>query len=135
MCACHLHTWQVHVNLFRWYVQSKNAQQEEGAQSASIKDTEHLCSHLRTISINFDAVEKHFPDYFHAEQQADEKNDENVQDEEENLQFQQYDNNDDLNIALETEGNFDNTTGLWKFKSETTHKPMEQFDVNLIKHT
>ena len=40
-----------------------------------------------------------------------------------------------MNIALETEGNFDSTTGLWKFKSETTHKPMEQFDVNLIKHT
>ena len=37
-------------------------------------------------------------------------------------------------FALETEGNFDSTTGLWKFKSETTHKPMEQFDVNLIKH-
>ena len=101
-------------------------------QSASIKDTEHLCSHLHTISINFDAVKKHFPDYFHADQQADE---ENVQDEEENLQFQQYDNNDDVNIALETEGNFDSTTGLWKFKSETTQNPMEQFDVNLIKHT
>ena len=40
-----------------------------------------------------------------------------------------------MNTALETEGNFDSTTGLWKFKSKTTHKPMEQFDVNLIKHT
>ena len=56
-------------------------------QSASIKHTEQLCSHLHTISINFDAVKKHFPDYFHADQQADEGNDEKVQDEEENLQF------------------------------------------------
>ena len=46
-----------------------------------------------------------------------------------------YANNDDVNIALETEGNFDRATGLWQFKSETTHKPMEQFDVNLIKNT
>ena len=104
-------------------------------QLDSIKDTEHLCSHLRTIIINFDAVKKYFPDYFCADQQADGENEENVQDEEENLQFQQYDNNDDVNITLETEGNFDSTTGLWKFKSETTHKPIEQFDVNLIKHT
>ena len=65
-------------------------------QLASIKDTEHLCSHLCTISINFDAVKKHFPDYFCADQQADE---ENVQDEE-NFQFQQYDNDDDANICL-----------------------------------
>ena len=71
-----------------------------------------MCSHLCTISNNFDVVKKHFPDYFHADQQADEENDESVQDEEENLQFQQYDNNDDVNIALETEGNFDSTTGL-----------------------
>ena len=101
-------------------------------ESASIKDTEHLCSHLCTISINFHAVKKHFPDYFCADKQADE---ENAQDEEDNLQFQQCANKDDVNIALETEGNFDSTTGLWQFKSETTHKPMEQFDVNLIKHT
>ena len=101
-------------------------------QSASIKDTEHVCSHLHTISINFDAVKKHFPDYFHADQQADE---ENVQDEQDNLQSLQYANNYDVNIALETEGNFDSTTGLWKFKSETTNKPMEQFGVNPIKHT
>ena len=56
-------------------------------------------------------------------------------DEEDNIQFKQYANNDDVNIALETEGNFDSTTGLWQFKSETTHKRMELFDVNLIKHT
>ena len=40
-----------------------------------------------------------------------------------------------MNIALETKGNFDRATGLWQFKFETTHKPMEQFDVNLIKNT
>ena len=53
-------------------------------QSASVKDTKHLCSHLCTISINFDVVKKHFPDYFCADQQADE---ENVQDEEDNFSF------------------------------------------------
>ena len=31
MCSCYLHTWEVHVDLCRWNVQSKNAQQEEGA--------------------------------------------------------------------------------------------------------
>ena len=105
-------------------------------QSASIKDTENLCAHLCTISLNFDAVKKHFPEYFHADHEVDEEDDQIIQDDEEdNIQFQQYANNDDLNIALETEGNFDSTTGLWQFKSETIHKPMEQFYVNLIKHT
>ena len=40
-------------------------------QSASIKDTEHLCTHLHTISINFNAVKKYFPDYFCADQQPE----------------------------------------------------------------
>ena len=105
-------------------------------QSASIKDTENLCVHLCTISLNFDTVKKHFPEYFLGDDKVDEKHDQIVQDDEEdNIQFQHYANNDDVNIALETEGNFDRATGLWQFKSETTHKPMEQFDVNLIKNT
>ena len=37
------------------------------SQSASIKDTENLCAHLCTISLNFDAVKKHFPKYFCAD--------------------------------------------------------------------
>ena len=44
-------------------------------QSASIKDTENPCAHLRTISLNFDAVKKHFPEYFHADHEVDEEDD------------------------------------------------------------
>ena len=91
---------------------------------------------MRTISLNFDTVKKHFPEYFLGDDEVDEEHDQIVSDDEEdNIQFQHYANNDDVNIALETEGNFDRATGLWQFKSETTHKAMEQFDVNLIKNT
>ena len=95
-------------------------------QSASIKDTENLYVHSRTISLNFDTVKKHFPEYFLGDDEVGEEHYQIVQDDEEdNIQFQHYANNDDVNIALETEGNFDRATGLWQFKSETTHKPMD----------
>ena len=81
-------------------------------QSASIKDTEDLCVHLHTISLNFDTVKKHFPEYFLGDDEVDEEHDQIVQDDEEdNIQFQHYANNDDVNISLETEGNFDRATG------------------------
>ena len=107
MCSCYFHTWKVHVDLCRWNVQSKNAQQEEGAPVCLYKGYRKSVSHLRTISLNFDTVKKHFPEYFLGDDEVDEEHDQIVQDDEEdNVQFQHYANNDDVNIALETEGNF-----------------------------
>ena len=94
MCSCYFHTWKVHVDLCRWNVQSKNAQQEEGAPVCP-----YLCVHLRTISLNFDTVKKHFPEYFLGDDEIDEEHDQIVQDDEEdNIQFQHYGNNNDVKL-------------------------------------
>ena len=52
-----------------------------------------------------------------------------------NFVEQNSDNIEDSNLTEKLPESFNTSTGLWEYKSLSTHKPHEMFDPSLIKHT
>lgn len=93
----------------------------------SLSHKKSLCSHLRTVLENFDAVKNCFPEYFN-----------NEEEEEEGVNAEPLDdvNTDDFNLTNGGSGNFDRDTGLWKFPSFSRHKPYTEMNSpELVEHT
>ena len=91
-----------------------------------IAATNHLCSHINTLYKHLDYVKSYFPEYFS-----------NTQDIETDpsVAIHQEDNTEDSILKKSLPGNFNKETGLWEYKSLSTHKPYEMMDPQLVKHT
>ena len=95
--------------------------------SSHLSKMAKLCSHLQTCYTNIDCITTHFPNYFNEFEQNDDINEDgNTED---------INTEDDGTINNELVSNFDKSTGLWSYKSESTHKPMFSDDKNLHVYT
>ena len=96
-------------------------------RSSQLSETAKLCSHLQTCYTNIDRITTHFPNYFNQLEQNDDINEDgNTED---------INTEDDGTINNELVSNFDESTGLWSYKSESTHKPMFSDDKQLHFYT
>ena len=86
-------------------------------RSGKLSDTAKLCSHLNTCYTHIDRIMSSFPNYFCDSESSDDVNDNRDTDEYINTE-------DDASINTYLVSNFDKSTGLWSYRSESTHKPM-----------
>ena len=94
----------------------------------SISNRSKCCSHLNTLCDNIQYVKAFFPHYFDKGNKHDFEDVTPVQQEEVN--------SEDADINVRDSGNFNRETGLWNFKSLSTHKPFENsMDPGLIFET
>ena len=98
----------------------------------TIEQEDKVCSLLTTIHRNLQYITGFFPMYF--------TKDENSEEDEQdvcNIQGPNEETNaDDMNLEMETTGNFDKDTGLWNFKALSKHQPYgNMMDLNLVCYT
>ena len=86
-------------------------------RSGKLSDTAKLCSHLNTCYTHIDRIMSSFPNYFCDSESSDDVNDNGDTDEYINTE-------DDASINTDLVSNFNKSTGLWSYRSESTHKPM-----------
>ena len=96
--------------------------------SSQLSETAKLCSHLQTCYTNINCITAHFSNYFTELEQDHDINEDGNADEDINTE-------DDGMIDNGLVSNFNKSTGLWSYKSESTHKPMFSDDKNLHVYT
>ena len=100
-----------------------NANRRRMPKSAVLGKGDNMCCHLKTCSQNIQIITQHFPEYFNTGETDDEEENGNVLDEP-NLE-------DDETVDNYLHSTFDKTTGLWQYKSLSTHKPKNMLDDKL----
>ena len=98
-------------------------------KKVTIEQEDKVCSHLTTIHRNLQYITGFFPMYFTQDENSEEDEQDvcNIQGPNEEI------NADDVNLEMETTGNFDKDTGLWNFKALSKHQPYgNMMDLNLV---
>ena len=91
-----------------------------------ISSATHLCSHITTLQKHIEYVKSFFPHYFKGNNEV----------ETENTQCNPVEENvEDLGINNSLSSSFNKETGLWEYKSLSSHRPYEMMNENLINYT
>ena len=91
-----------------------------------VSSATHLCSHITTLYKHLDYVKSFSPEYFcsHSDVETDG-----------NVALGIEENLEDYTLTKSLPGSFNRETGLWEYKSLSTHKPFEMMDPDLISNT
>ena len=99
------------------------------AKVVSLKKCSGVCSHLKVISENWEALQVQLPELFVEPEGEDED-----QDEQGPTGEPEVSNQEDRGVVCEGEGVFDKASGLWNFPSFSVSKPREMNDPELVEY-
>ena len=92
-----------------------------------VSSASHLCSHIKTLQKHIDYVKSFLPLLLQKENNEVETENNERNDNEQNV--------DDFGIKNSLSSSFNKQTGLWEYKSLSTHRPYEMMDDELIRYT
>jgi hypothetical protein len=109
--------------------QAKMLNKKKVAKITSVYSDGNVCCHLQTLEGNQEFITELFPDYFNGNEensdtQVPTDNADNV-----------LNRADALLRTIDHKVKFDVDTGKWTSESASKHKPMEQFDLDLVNNT